>query len=196
MPGIDRIFADRITQQIKKSIEKEDLKKLERQIFTKYGLSIKLAVENFQIIDHIMKGLSIKSTIIKNIFKQIFSIKEHSTGWIIKIKDNQLSELLLKEISDEESMKILRLLMNDNLTIESIIRKTNIPKTTAYRKTQTLLKLGLVVILSRVKTKTRFTTNITCLFKKISYSIEKEKIVLTFVVSDKIYQKSSIKDFI
>lgn len=166
-------------------------------IFLEKGLSIKLAIENFSVIDDAIKKNQIKNSILKNIFRDIFSIKKISnTDYYINIKDNELGEKIFKTISDFESFTIIKFLMDNNSTIDNIIRSTKIPKTSAYRKIHRMILDGFLIINSRGKTKTRFSTNITCLFKRILFEVKQNQIKITLVVPEKTYKNSSIIDFI
>lgn len=197
MPGIDRLFAETISYKLKKKLDKSDYKKIERKIFVKNGLSIKLAIENFSLINEQINSQQIKNNIIKNCFNEIFHIKELSSkDYQIQVLDKQLIEKILKLIQDEENFAILRSVINNDDTIDSIIKITKIPKTTAYRRIQKLLANGLLVIISKGKTTTRFSMNVMCVFKKIILEFDNNNTKITLIVPAKTYNKSTIKDFI
>ena len=48
MAGIDRLIATSLSTEIKKSMDLDILKKVERELFLEHGMSIKLSVEHFQ----------------------------------------------------------------------------------------------------------------------------------------------------
>ena len=55
MAGIDRLISIALPSKIKKKIDADTLKKIERELFLEHGMSIKLATENFQTLSKIIK---------------------------------------------------------------------------------------------------------------------------------------------
>ena len=55
MIGIDRVISSSLTSQIKKNLDLDILKKVERELFLEHGMSIKLSIEHFHVFLKILK---------------------------------------------------------------------------------------------------------------------------------------------
>ena len=64
----------------------------------------------------------------------------------MNIKDPKLISSIFKALGDEKSLKILSLLSVRSLSVTDIIRDTNIPSSSTYRKISELEKDGLIGI--------------------------------------------------
>ena len=58
MAGIDRMISSSLSAEIKKELDLEILKKVERELFLEHGMSIKLAIENFDKFEKVLKNNS------------------------------------------------------------------------------------------------------------------------------------------
>lgn len=59
MAGIGRLIATSLSTEIKKSLNLDVLKKVERELFLEHGMSIKLSVEHFQKFRSVLKKIPI-----------------------------------------------------------------------------------------------------------------------------------------
>ncbi len=55
MAGIDKLISISLPTRIKKEIDADTLKKIERELFLEHGMSIKLATEHFDTLLKIIK---------------------------------------------------------------------------------------------------------------------------------------------
>ncbi len=62
------------------------------------------------------------------------------------IEDPKMISSIFKALGDEKSLKILSLLSVRSMSVTDIIRETNIPSSSAYRKISELEKEGLIGI--------------------------------------------------
>jgi DNA-binding HxlR family transcriptional regulator len=62
------------------------------------------------------------------------------------IGNEKLRQAVLAALADKESLKILNATMFRPKAINDIIRETEIPHTTAYRKVNSMLEQGLLVV--------------------------------------------------
>ena len=60
MSGIDRIIASPVSTEIKKNLELDSLKKIERELFLDSGMSIKLSIEHFDNFMRVFKNDVVK----------------------------------------------------------------------------------------------------------------------------------------
>ena len=62
------------------------------------------------------------------------------------ILDNQKKKAILTALADPEAVSIINSTMNQSKSVSDIIRETNVPHTTAYRKIKWLVDEKLLVI--------------------------------------------------
>jgi hypothetical protein len=55
MGGIDRLISVVLSKEIKKKLELDILKKIERELFLEHGMSIKLSIEHFHKFTSVLK---------------------------------------------------------------------------------------------------------------------------------------------
>ena len=58
MTGIDRLISTSLSQIIKKKLNSDERKNLERKLFLEHGMSIKLSIEHFHKFSEILKNIS------------------------------------------------------------------------------------------------------------------------------------------
>jgi hypothetical protein len=57
MGGIDKLISVELSSKIKKGLELDILKKIERELFLEHGMSIKLSIEHFQKFVNVLKKI-------------------------------------------------------------------------------------------------------------------------------------------
>jgi DNA-binding transcriptional ArsR family regulator len=62
------------------------------------------------------------------------------------ILDSQKKEAILTALADPEAVSIINSTMNQSKSVSDIIRETNVPHTTAYRKIKWLVDEKLLVV--------------------------------------------------
>ena len=77
MGGIDRLISDALSKEIKKKLNLDMLKKIERELFLDHGMSIKLSIEHFQKFTNVLK---------KNSQIDIIKFEKDCINKILKIK--------------------------------------------------------------------------------------------------------------
>lgn len=77
MGGIDKLISDVLSKEIKKKMDLDTLKKVERELFLDHGMSIKLSIEHFQKFTNILK---------KNSHIDVKRFEKNCIDKIIKVK--------------------------------------------------------------------------------------------------------------
>ena len=77
MGGIDRLISAVLSKEIKKKLDLDILKKIERELFLEYGMSIKLSIEHFQKFTNALK---------KNSHIDVKKFEKDCINKIIKVK--------------------------------------------------------------------------------------------------------------
>jgi len=173
------------------------LQKIEQRIFERHGINLTKAVENFTILDGVLReffgggaeGLE------KQFMKGLIALEKTSSQekeWIT-IEDSRLSTIVLKALGDDDKNKILNAVIGKSMIISDILFVTQIPQTSGYRKVNSLIEDGLLIsegydTLADGKTVTKNKT----LFENVQINIVQNKITIKIQVSEKSLKSSSV----
>jgi len=199
MSGIDRIIASPVSTEIKKNLELDSLKKIERELFLDSGMSIKLSIEHF---DNFMRVFKRNSNIdvkrfVKECIEKIIKIKKIDDKYLVEILDTGLRDLVLESFGDSETRKIISCILENEYTIPEILQKSKVPKTSGYRKIENMIINGLIIESGIVLSESKKISKLQCVFQEIKLDIKKEEICVTGILTNKMLEKStSIKSII
>ncbi len=193
MSGIDRLISAALSTEIKKKLGIDILKKIERELFLEHGMSIKLSIEHFQKFTNVLKRNSNFDTIKfeKNSINKIIKIKKREHNYNVIIVDAELSDLILELFSDSESRKIISSLLENEYTIPQILKESKVPKTSGYRKIENLIINGLIIESGKVLSESKKISKLQCVFQEIKLDIKKESIIVSGIISKKMFEKST-----
>ena len=193
MSGIDRMIASSLTSQIKKNLDLDILKKVERELFLEHGMSIKLSIEHFHIFSKVLKknsNIDVKK-FEDECIKKIIKIKKNDEKYIITILDSDLKNLILEIFGEIESRKIISCLFDNEYTIPHILKESRVSKTSGYRKIENLILNGLIIESGKVLSKSKKISKLQCIFQEISLDTKKGKFLVNGTVDKKIFEKST-----
>lgn len=193
MAGIDRMISSSLSAEIKKELDLEILKKVERELFLEHGMSIKLAIENFDKFEKVLKNnsnLDVKK-FEKDCIEKIMKIKNNGEKYSITILDSDLKNLILELFGEIESRKIISCLLENEYTIPQILKESKVPKTSGYRKIENLILNGLLIESGKILSESKKISKLRCVLQEIKLDIKKGKIEITGVISKKMFEKSS-----
>ena len=198
MTGIDRVISSSLTSQIKKNLDLDILKKVERELFLEHGMSIKLSIEHFHVF---LKVLKKNSNIDVNKFekeciKKIIKIKKNDEKYIITVIDQGLKSLILETFGEIEARKIILCLLENEYTIPQILKESKVPKTSGYRKIENLILNGLIIGTGKVLSESKKISKLQCVFQEIKMDVKKGKISVNGVMDKKIFEKSTSMKFL
>ena len=193
MGGIDRIIASSLSLEIKEKLNLEILKKVERELFLEYGMSIKLSIENFhKFLSVLKKNSSIDTNRFeKDCISKILKVKIKNDKFLVTIIHQHLRDLILEVFGDIETRKIITALLEKEYTIPQILKESKIPKTSGYRKIENLILNGLIIESGKVLSESKGISKLQCIFEEIDLKIKKDKIEIIGVVNKKIFEKST-----
>ena len=193
MGGIDRMIASSLSPEIKKKLNSEILKKVERELFLEYGMSIKLSIENFhQFLTVLKKNSSIDiNRFEKDCISKILKVKIKNDKFLVTVIHQHLRDLILELFGDIETRKIIAALLEKEYTIPQILKESKIPKTSGYRKIENLIFNGLIIESGKVLSESKKISKLQCIFEEINLKIKKDKIEIIGVVNKKIFEKST-----
>ena len=193
MGGIDRLISDALSKEIKKKLNLDMLKKIERELFLDHGMSIKLSIEHFQKFTNVLEKNS-QIDIIKfekDCINKIIKIKKRDDKYNVTIINSAITDLILDLFSESETRKIISSLLENEYTIPQILKKSKVPKTSGYRKIENLIFNGIIIESGKVLSKSKKISKLQCVFQEIKLDIKKEKITVIGTVSKKMFEKST-----
>ena len=193
MGGIDRMISSSLSPEIKKNLNSEILKKIEKDLFLEHGMSIKLSIENFhKFLSVLKKNSSIDiNRFEKECISKILKVKIKNDKFLITIIHQHLRDLILDVFGDIETRKIITTLLEKEYTIPQILKESKIPKTSGYRKIENLILNGLIVESGKVLSESKKIFKLQCIFEEIDLKIKKDKIEIIGVVNKKMFEKST-----
>jgi len=193
MSGIDRLISDALAIEIKKKMDLDLLKKVERELFLEHGMSIKLSIEHFQKFTSVLKKNSSidYKKFEKECINKIVKVKKRDDKYNVIIVNTNLSDLILELFSESETRKIISSLLENEYTIPQILKESNVPKTSGYRKIENLIINGLIIESGKVLSESKKISKLQCVFQEIKLDIKKEKIIVTGILSKKMFEKST-----
>jgi hypothetical protein len=193
MSGIDRLISDALSTEIKKKINLDVLKKVERELFLEHGMSIKLSIEHFHKFTSVLKknsNIDIKK-FERECINRIIKIKKNNDKYILTIINSNLSDLVLELFGDMETRKIISSLLEKEFTIPQILKESRVPKTSGYRKIENLIINGIIIESGKILSESKKIFKLQCIFQEINLDMKKEKIIVKGVVSQKMFEKST-----
>ena len=193
MTGIDRLISTSLSQIIKKKLNSDERKNLERKLFLEHGMSIKLSIEHFHKFSETLKNISNidKKKFENECINEIIKIKKIDGDYSIKIIDQKIKNLILESCGNAETRSILICLFDNELTIPQILKESGVPKTSGYRKIENLIINGLILESGKILSESKRISKYRCVFDEIKVGMEKNDIMIQVLVSKKIFDEST-----
>ena len=120
MNSFDRVVAKGVRSVLEEDLGKSTYKKIEKEVFETYGISVLEAVGDFSKLDLVLRKFFGKHTtnIESKIFKKILSVdKNTKTESVITIKDPNVAKAVFESYGDPAKKVILDLLLNEPKSI-------------------------------------------------------------------------------
>lgn len=193
MGGIDRLVSNALSSEIKKVMDMELLSKVERELFLEHGMSIKLSIEHFQKFSSVLKK---NSNLDVNKFERdcidkILRIKKTDGKYFVTILDSNLSDLILGFFGENDSRKIITTLLEKEFTIPQILKESEAPKTSGYRKIENMIINGLIIETGKILSESKKISKLQCVFQEINLEIKKGKTIVNGIISQRMLEKST-----
>lgn len=187
------MVATSLSSEIKKNLDAEILKKVERELFLQHGMSIKLSIEHFEKFSSVLrKNSNIDvNKFEKECIEKILKIKKNGEKYLVTIIDLDLKNLILELFGEIESRKIISSLLENEYIIPQILKESKIPKTSGYRKIENLIFNGLFIESRKVLSESKKISKLQCIFEKIKIDIKKGKITVSGIIDKKMFEKST-----
>ncbi len=183
MNSLDRVVAKGVRSVLEEDLGRATYKKIEKQVFDVYGLSILEAVSDFSKLDLVLRKFFGKHTtnIESKIFKKILSVdNETKTESIITIKDPGVTKSVFEAYGDPAKKIILDLLLHESKSIPETITKSKLPKASTYGRIKELIQDGLLTMVGFTNASDgRKVTEYATTFNKTVFEIQDEQVLLT-----------------
>ena len=196
MNSLDRIVAKGVKAVLEEDLGKTTYKKIEREVFDVYGVSVLEAVSDFSKLDLVLRKFFGKHTtnIESKIFKKILSIKNNSKNEsVITIKDPNVAKTIFEAYGDPAKKAILDLLLHESKSIPEAIAKSKLPKASTYNRIKELIGDGLLTMVGFTNAADgRKVSEYATTFNKTVFEINDENISINANVQNKFLRDSFV----
>ncbi len=194
MPAIDLLIARDLSLEIKNQLDETILAKLERELFFKHGMSIKLSIEHFEKFHNILKkysNIDLKK-FEEGCIKKIIEVSKSANKYFIKIVNPRLSNEIFNFYGDTQSRQILSCIMGKSLTVPIILKNSKVLQSPAYRKIENLLLTGLILESGTIIINNKRVSQYRCFFDEVHVVIRENDLVMEGIVNARNFNESSI----
>jgi len=197
MSGLDTLISKSLDSTIKENLGKKTLQKVENRLFEKYGINLTQAVSDFTKLDTVLREFfgegaeGLEKQFLENIVT-LEETKAQDPNWVA-IVDPSLAKLILESFGDEDKKNILNTVLDESRIISEILETAHIPQTSGYRKVNSLIDNGLLIVHGNVTTHDGKKVNkYKSIFENVTINIEKNKVVVKVLLAKESIEKSSI----
>lgn len=189
------MFAMTLNKVIKEKLGGKTVKKVESRLFEKYGLSLTQGIEEFEKFDLVLREIFGKGTdgIEKKLFEHIFQTKQTSSKekWYT-LSDSHLTSVILQSYGDPEKKNILESVSVTPKIIADILEKCDLPRTSGYRKVNSLIDDGLLTQSGFITSDYKRINKYVRVFKNLKINIDKSHVTIDVQLSKVDKSQSSI----
>ncbi len=147
MGGIDHLLSNALKAIILKNLGVRACNKIQSRLDEKFGITILESMEKFHTIDSVLRELFGKGAdgLERKFLDSVCTLKSEkiSGGWV-SIHDKEIMQVILEAIGDEDKKMILLAAAHEPKITHDILNECNIPKTSGYRKINSLIDFGLL----------------------------------------------------
>ena len=197
MGGLDHFLSQSLEYTIRENLGKQTVNKIEKRLFEKHGLSLAQSVKEFQKLDlvlreHFGKGADgIEEKFFKNLCsfnpttKDEKRLNNNKKTWIT-ITDPKLTGKVLEAFGDEDKKGIISSVNEEPKIVYQILKESKIPQTSGYRKINSLIDNGILIVDGHIETKEGKKVNkYRTAFKNMHINIMKNDITVDIQVDNK-----------
>lgn len=195
MGGLDYLIADIFRKEIESTLGRNTVKKIEKRLFEKYGITLTESMNDFEKFDHILRetfGRGSKG-MLRSILDNLCKVERNKNNRVT-LHDPNLTETILEMLGDRDYRKILDMLIGKSMIPYEILKKIDIPQASAYRKIDALVKAGLLVEDGKVLPSEmgRPAIKMTTLYRGLDMKIVKNRVSVEVNLSKDMLSKSSV----
>jgi hypothetical protein len=198
MSGLDTLIAKSLDLTIKENLGKKTLQKVEQRLFEKYGVNLTQSIGDFTKLDNVLKEFfgegaeGLEKQFLENIVTLKQDSKTQDVNWVT-IEDPALAKLILEAFGDEDKKNILNAVLDEPRIISEILEVAQIPQTSGYRKVNSLIDNGLLIVQGHITTHDgKMVNKYKSIFENVTINIEKNKVVVKVLLAKESIEKSCI----
>ena len=196
MNSLDRIVAKGVRTILEDDLGESTYKKIEKEVFDVYGISVLEAVSDFPKLDLVLRKFFGKHTtnIESKIFKKILSVEQNTKNEsTITIKDSNVAKTVFESYGDPAKKIILDLLLRESNSIPEAIVKSNLSKASAYNRIKELIQDGLLTMVGHTNASDgRKVNEYATTFNKTIFEINDKNISINANVKTKFLKDSYV----
>jgi hypothetical protein len=198
MSGLDTLIAKSLDSTIKENLGKKTLQKVEQRLFEKYGINLTQSIEDFTKLDTVLREFfgggaeGLEKQFLENIVTLEKESKTQDPNWVA-IEDPSLAKLILESFGDEDKKNIMNSVLDEPRIISEILEVAQIPQTSGYRKVNSLIDNGLLIVQGHVTTHDgKKVSKYKSIFNNVTINIEKNKVIVKVLLAKESIEKSSV----
>lgn len=199
MVGFDHLLAKPLNLIIRKHLGDKAVRKIEDRLFEKFGISLNQSIEQFEKLDIVLREFFGKGAdgLEKKFFENLFQTKskKNNSTWHT-IYDPEVNSIILRAFGDPDKKKILESTSDSPKIIAEILRDSDLPQTSGYRKINSLIVDGLLFPSGQVIKDNKKINKYVCVFSNVKINIEKRNVIIDIQLSKYQQDKSSILQII
>jgi predicted DNA-binding ArsR family transcriptional regulator len=133
----------------------------------------------------------VEKHLLKNLITQ--ESKTQKSNWIT-IQDPSVVKLIFEALGDKDKQNILNTVLDTPRIISEILQIAEIPQTSGYRKVNTLIDNGLLIVQGYFTTHDGKKVNkYRSIFENVEINIEKNSIVIKILLTKELLENNSVK---
>jgi len=196
MNGFDVLISQSLGTEIRNKLGNQAIKKIERRLFEKYGLTLTESIWQFQKLDAVLREFfgAGADGLEKSFIQKICTVKTKGKkiDWF-SIQDSVIGKKILEAFGEEDKSKILNSTLDVPKIIFDILKETKIPQTSGYRKIKQLIENGLLTPEGfEVQEDGRKVYRYRTVFDNVKINIVKDKVNVDVQMNRSNFNESSI----
>ncbi|HEV2193352.1 MAG TPA: transcriptional regulator [Nitrosopumilaceae archaeon] len=201
MSGLDTLIVRSLDTTIRENLGKNTLQKVEQRLFEKYGINLTQSIGDFAKLDTVLREFfgegaeGLEKQFLENIIT-LEETKNNDPNWVA-IEDPSLAKQILEAFGDEDKKNILNTVLDEPRIISEILEIAQIPQTSGYRKVNSLIDNGLLIVQGHITTHDGKKVNkYKSIFNNVTINIEKNKVIVKALLVKESIEKSSIIKYV
>ncbi len=183
MAGFDSLIGKSLGDIVRNNLGQKTSDKIEQRLVEKHGITLNKAVEDFPKLDSVLREFFGEGAegLEKQFLQHMVAIeqaKKESKEWIT-IEDRHLTKLILESFGDDDKKNILNAVLDQPKIISDILESCKIPQTSGYRKVNSLIQDGFLMVNGYEMTHDgKRVSKYVSIFENIRIQIEKNKVMV------------------
>ncbi|MDX1373587.1 MAG: hypothetical protein R3321_14035, partial [Nitrososphaeraceae archaeon] len=110
-------------------------------------------------------------------------LKKSKDNWY-SLSDSYVNAIILQAFGDPEKKKIIESVSDTPKIIADILKESNLPQTSGYRKINSLIEEGLLYVAGHLNRDNKKINQYVCPFSNLRINIEKNKVMVDIQLTE------------